>query len=161
MYATLEDVRLALVTGGGSTDGSSAASLPDDQIIDSIREAQSMVETYVASNFTWDRTLEPSVDPVRWLTRDVAAYLATLVYRRGKDLAATDPVALRYAHALRVLSDISTGRVTIVDPTAPTEAVGEPEAYNLYEGHLFGLSDFSLGYDSSGRATQPRLWSGY
>lgn len=160
MYATVEDVRLALVAGGVTTDASTAASLSDADIADSLREAGSFVETYVASRFTWDRTATPAIDPIRWLTRDVAAYLATLTYRRGKDLAETDPIARRYNHALRTLVDISTGKVTIVDPTAPAETAGEPEAFNLYQGNLFGPEDFGLTQVPSPHV-QPRLWPGY
>lgn len=160
MYATLEDVRLALTAGGVSTDTTTAAGLPDPQITDSIHEAMSTVDVYVAAHFTWDRNVEPAIQPIRWLTRDIAAYLATLVYRKGKDLALTDPIALRYAHAMRALADIAAGRVVLVDPAAP-EVEGDPEAYNLYEGHLFGPEDFNLTRIPSRYSAQPRLWPGY
>lgn len=166
MYATLADVRLALAPQSAdpsqpSTDLTTAASLSNEQLTDSILEAMSTVDTYIGSMATWDRTIEPAREPIRWLTRDIAAYLAALVYRRGKDLADTDPIVRRYNHAMRTLTAIAAGTITVLpDPNTPVEGGGDAEAYNLYEGRLFGPEDQGLAYDGQQVTRRFSIWPG-
>ena len=159
-FCTPADVRAAL-TPGGVTDGDqTAASLPDWQLLDAIDEAESVISGYFLGyqiivevheevdpddpNNTVGFTAAP--DPVRRWTRDVAAYLAALTFRKNKDLPEDDPIRLRYEMVMGLLKDVRSG---VIIPPLPIVEDGKSkvEIFNLYEGTLFGPEDFHLGPD--------------
>lgn len=166
-YCTVRDVRLALTPSADSADTQTASSLPDWQIEDAIEEAEGWVNTYVLARYTIpsvEVTIDPPEDnpdegpqtfdvapsPVRGWTRDIAAYLATLTFRRHKDLSKDDPVRLRYMMVMQMLEAIRDGKSGLppavfppADEDANTQGV---HVENLYEGKLFGPDDFGLGY---------------
>lgn len=174
-YATIRDVRLALTPSADSNDLTTAASLPDWQIEDALLEAEGVVNAYVLARYsiptgeveetnpsdpleTWVWVVAPS--PVRGWTRDIAAYLATLTFRKHKDLTKDDPVRLRYLMVLQMLEDVRDLRASLppIFPPAEDPDGGVPGVYvaNLYEGTLFGPEDFGLGY--AGQVQSPQVY---
>jgi len=165
-YCTRRDVRLALTPSADETDASTASSLPDWQIDDAIEEAEGIVDSYVSMRYTipvseieetnpedpgetWIWMVAPV--PIRGLTRDVAAYLSALTYRRSKDMEEDDPIRLRYAVALSLLTAIRD-RTASLPPEFPPVDADDQGVYvaNLYEGKLFDMHDVGLvpaGYD--------------
>jgi phage gp36-like protein len=147
-YVSVADVREVL-SPGGSTDPTlgDAASLSDQDIQDAINDAHAQVEGRLAQRYT-----VPFADPpvlVMRIESAIAAYLATLSYRRGTPIDQTHPLSLRYGRATALLDQAATGKLDLVDAAAPTEvtqtAVADVE--NMYEGTLFDVSTFGLGVD--------------
>lgn len=150
-YATVEQVRLALSPDGSSDPTlGTAASLEDAQLEDAIGEAASEVDGKLAGRYTVP--FDPVPGLVTGWTRDIAAFLATLTYRRGTPLSPDDPVRLRYLRAKDMLDQASKGLVDLVgvaDGTATSAA--EPTVVNPYDGVLFPLDSFHLNPSSSYR----------
>lgn len=141
-YTTVDDLRLAL-SPGGTTDPGTAAVLADGELADAIAEAQQEVDARLS-----DRGAPFPTDAVPGLvaqiTRDLAAFKATLVHRKGHPVDVSDPVRLRYDHALALLRQLGTGEVDLPgtdDETGPGAAV----LLNPYEGAMFQLDDLGLG----------------
>lgn len=161
-FCTPADVRAALTPGGIADSDQTAASLTDWQLLDAIDEAEGSVAGYFRGyqiiveiheepdpdnpNNTVVFTAAP--DPVRRWTRDVAAYLAALTFRKNKDLPEDDPIRLRYNMAMGFLNDVRSGKII---PPLPVVEDGKSkvEIFNLYEGTLFSPEDFHLGPDTS------------
>lgn len=161
-YCSVRDVRLALTPGGSATDGSTAASLEDYQIDDAIREAEETIDLFLATRYTitpveteevdptdptttWTFSVAPA--PLRGWTRDLAAFLATLTFRRNKDIPADDPVRLRFNMVMGFLSQVRDGSLSLTLPVP--DSVAGITVQNLYEGRLFDMSNVGLGYDYS------------
>lgn len=164
-YCTPRDVRLALTPRADGSDASTAASLPEWQIVDAIAEAQGVVNAYLLKRYQITPVEVPdgdpenpevpagvafvAPDPVRGWTRNIAAYLATLSFRRNKDIEVDDPVRLRYTHTMDMLKQVRDRNMDLVLPENPgTDANQGVHVENLYEGRLFGLSDTGLGRDN-------------
>lgn len=151
MYSSPADVRNALTPGAVEDDVTTAASFEDDQITDAIKEADGMIDTYLSGRFgipTDPDATPPSsvaVYPVRAWSRDIAAYLATLTYRKSKDLQPDDPVRLRFNWVIGVLEKIAAGDLTpnLPQPPTPSDGFGPQGAfvYNQYNGKLFTMAD--------------------
>lgn len=173
-FCSVWDVRLALAPDADSAGNETAASLKDWQIEDAIDEAEGRINAYVASRYsivtfeievenpnnigeTWVFMVAPS--PVRGWTRDVAAYLATLTFRKGKDLEERDPIQLRYDATMRDLVAVRDGKIDLQLPNPEGTTAGEVAVYNQYEGQLFPTQDgFNAVADvSQGRRPQV-LW---
>lgn len=176
-YCGVLDVRAALSSGAVSSGTQTAADLPDWQIQDSIDEAQAFVDAFLNGRYIipiseltipnpyFDPDVDPPMDPdvtfeiaaapLRAWTRDVAAYLATLVFRKGKDLGVDDPIRLRYAMVNTLLLSVRDGYTILPFDTNDIDQNGRVEIFNLYDGTLFGLEDFNLTQDGS--STQ-RAW---
>lgn len=105
-YATSDDVRSAVARDPDKTAGT-AASMEDVELDLAVRNAQAEVDARLRGRYTVP--LAPCPELVRNIVIDVAAYLATLVYRQGKDLSAFDPVVLRYDRAQKLLKQIADG----------------------------------------------------
>lgn len=174
-YCTVRDVRIALTPEGveqGQPRGETGAILPDWQITDAINEAEGLINAYVAKRYvitpeeveeinpenpgeTWVYFVAPS--PLRGWTRNIAAWLATLTYRKNKDIGEDDPVRLRFNMTMASLTSVKDHSI---DLALPINEVGTNEsiALNLYDEPLFQLEDFNLGYgEHVGREWQ-RLW---
>jgi len=143
LYTDPASVRVALA--GSLTDYSAtgtAASLSDTELNDAIREAQGVVDGYLSTRYETPIT-NGADNALLWgMTRDIAAYLATLTYRKNKDLTATDPVALRYQAAMAQLQALQQGVMALdFTPDAPLDGEpdlsGMPIVENAYEGTLF------------------------
>lgn len=174
-YCTVRDVRNALTPDATNLPGErdTAASLADWQIDDAIQEAETILNSHVLPRYVVgtedveqivvaaDPEADPEVfeetdtvtvakAPIRWWTRSIAAYYATLTFRKSKDIAEDDPVRLRYQAVMAHLRDVRDGRLDLPG-FVPSESSssGEVTVVNQYEGKMFDLDDFSLGYGGS------------
>lgn len=140
IYATVNDVREALAPEGDFDNTATAASLSDAQLTDALVEASSEIDgTVRGAPFAADAI--PAI--IQAIARDVAAYLATLTHRKGVELPADHPVALRYKRAESLLAAGASGKL---DLTQDSETVGgEAVAVNAYEGDLFSLECMGIG----------------
>jgi phage gp36-like protein len=170
MYSLTQDVRLALTPGAVSSDKTTAAGLDENQLIDAINQADAKINGYVPDGYTVPMVTLPNEDPevvvqvaanpFRFWSRDIAAYLATLTFKRNADVTADDPVRLRYEATMADLLLVRQGDYTL-PPSAGEAAVdGEISIHNLYEGNLFGPSDFALSTQSGMRTYEIRTHDG-
>jgi phage gp36-like protein len=99
--------------------------MSDAEITEAISDAQTEVDArlqgYAPAPF--DVTAIPPI--VARVTRDIAAYLATLTFRQGDPMLPDHPVALRYAAAQGILAAIAKG--TMEAPGAPPDTDGGAE----------------------------------
>lgn len=164
-YSTPEMVRKALVPSSDGTAPTApthtAADLSDAQLQDAITEADAMIDGYIGGVYT--TPVSPSGSPpaipapVNYLSRNIAAYIATLTYRGSQDFGDNDPIARRYRDAETLLKGVGTGRVSLPLPrntgTGAVASVGQ--AVNPYVGDLWTPDDFSIGPDTPGRGWSP------
>jgi hypothetical protein len=141
IYATVGDVREALAPEGNFNDPSTAASLGDPQLTDALTEASSEIDGRV-KGAPFSGTPSPVIQGI---TRDIAAYLASLTHRKGVELPERHPVALRYQRAQNLLAAAEKGALDFSDTTESD--AGEVVAVNRYDGDLFTLEDFDLGVE--------------
>lgn len=148
-YTSPVAVRRVLSPDGDRTDTGSAASLSDDDLEQAIAEAQAEIDARLASRYTVPFSFPVPV-VIEQATRDIAAYLGTLTFRRGDPIDANDPVQLRYNRAQALLASIQAGKTELpVGSDGPlSEATADAEVINPYDGDLFQLSDFALGAGS-------------
>lgn len=145
MYSSPADVRNALTPGADESDASTAASLSDAQITDAIKEADGTIDTFLHARFGVPQDPDDAtvaIYPVRAWSRDIAAYLATLTFRKSKDMTPDDPVRLRYEFVLSLLDRIVSGELRPNLPQPPQET--EPQGafvYNLNPFKLFSPAD--------------------
>ena len=167
-YSTVAAVRLALypadydAANPPTTASNTAADLSNAQIQDAIAEADSKIDSYIGGRYqvpvaaNTDGSLP---HPIDFWSRSIAAYLATIVFRRSADFTDNDPVARRYNATLADLVSVRDGKSTLMIPDtaslANAEGAGAP--VNPYVGSLFAPEDFSLGY-SGPNAFIPGVW---
>lgn len=172
-YCTARDVRLALAPLDQFDEMATGARLEDSQIDDGISEAEGIVDLHVAMRYTINviDVFEPNPDdpgnmiavrvapdPLRGVTRSVAAYLITLTHQKSKDMTEDDPIRLRYAMAMDLLRSIRDGKSRLsVDTFPPVSQTGDITVVNLYEPKLFGMSD--VGIASAG--SDPQVYIPY
>lgn len=172
-FCSVRDVRLALTPNASSVDKETAAVLPDWQIEDAISEAEGIVRAHLQARYTiptaevavvnpddpgetWIFQVAPF--PVRGWVRDIAAYLATLTFRRNKDLAEDDPMRLRFQMVMEMLRSVRDYAMNLPAdqfPAAPEDASRSGVfVENTYDGKLFGLEDLGLGPEAPSPAYQ-------
>lgn len=171
MYCTVSDVRNALAPGGdASRPGGTAASLTDEQLVDAIREADTVIDLHLSSRYTIPldevegeaTTVAPQ--PVRFWSRNIAAYLATLTFSRNRNIPVDEPVRLRYDQTMQYLVAVRDGRSDLnLPPVAPNTGPSDVEVINAYEGTLFGADDFHIGVGGGygGYPNSFSHWPGY
>jgi len=164
-YSTPAMVRLALVpdSDGGQPDSASpthtAADLSDGTLIDAIAEADSTIDSYLNARYAipvavieagnphgYDGVAGAIPHPVDFLSRTIAAYLATITFKKSQDFADTDPIVRRYKAAMDLLNQIAAGKVNLNLPenTGDSSAIAVGQAYNPYVGTLWDVTDFDL-----------------
>lgn len=136
-YVNPDDVRATLA--GTATLAGSAAALADDDLLNAIYEAQDEVNARIAGRYTTPMVDVPPL--VGNITRDIAAYLATLTYRRGNPIQPGDPVLLRYQRAQTLLGQVANGQIVLSASPPPGQTSGTPTA-NPYSGSLFGAPNY-------------------
>jgi len=106
LYASISDLRLVL----DSTDAGvgTAAQLSDEQLNLALQAASDRVSVY-----TGDTYADPVPGIVHDLTLDLAAWWATTYYLKQKEMSPTSPVQLRYTEAVKVLTQVRQGLLTI------------------------------------------------
>lgn len=151
----------AILSAGGQPTGT-AASLPTATLEDRIAAAEQAVDAKLAvAGYTVPLLRADGKPPplVVELTGAVAAYLADLVYRRGKahesDLA---PVLQRYRWATTTLADIGTRLLLVPGVVRDVAARGTGgvavEAVESYQGRMFGPGIADVG----ARYAHPDWW---
>lgn len=171
-YSTKEMVRLALVpTSSGALPGTptnTAADLSDEQIVDAIAEADSIIDGYLGKWYTVPVAIvSPAVlppHPIDYFSRNIAAYNATLSYRMSLDFTDNDPVARRYMATMDALKQIAAGDVVlsqlIPKNTGDTSPTGVSPPYNPYVGDLWTPDDFAVTAQRSGVNAPSPYWPG-
>lgn len=161
--ATVDAVRDTLNPDGGDGDLGSAASMSSTQLDVACSEA----DTEVIGRIFQRYPSLPDPPPALLVTIavDIAAYLATLTARRGDPLLPGHPVALRYARAQQLLTQIVAGNVTLVGvETVDSAAASDPASVNPTEGDLFSPRDVGMtrGLDGAWHpaGSWPRGWPG-
>lgn len=168
-YCSVQDVREALTPGGLATDPTTGASLSDAQIQDAIAEADATIDSYIGRFYTTPVIADPANTtrapaPIWTWSRNIAAYLATLTFRRGQELPPTNPVALRYAATMTALTAVRDGKATLPlqENSQGTGAVGMAgAAINPYTGNLWSSEDWDLvqgDYNTLGGLGGPSGW---
>ena len=138
-YSTPTSVREAVAPGEydmanpPDTASNTAADLSNVQLLDSIAEADATIDAYLGGRYAVPVVSVGGVvpHPIDYWSRNIAAYLGTLVLRKGKDFADTDPIARRYAMTMAALTAIRDGRSTLQIPDAPDAADSGSIRYNF------------------------------
>lgn len=128
-----------LSPGGSDTTNATAATLSDGELQESIDEATAQVNGKARGAPYGD----PAPPLIVQVTRDLAAYFATLTHRRTQPLPADHPIALRYAAASRMLDGMQKGTVEL--PVPPAGSVEASAVVNPFDGDLFPLESVGLG----------------
>lgn len=111
MYVTADEVRV-VVTRSAFRQANTTGALPDEAIEAAIEEAQAGVDAKLRTRYTLPLA-EPVPALVKSVTRDIAAFLATLTYRQEKDIPDGDPIIRRYERAKLQLCKIVEGIVDL------------------------------------------------
>lgn len=141
-YCQPADIRNNVAGTDGGTG--TCAQLTDDQLNEAIGRAGAKVSSYAGTSWAVDAN-DPVIvvpDLVTSLTIAIGTYYATLTYRKGKDLTATDPVYLGYADAMSTLKDIASGLIDVA-PTPPADATDRA-------GHVRNTIPAVFTFDNSG-----------
>jgi phage gp36-like protein len=150
-YCGATDIRRALT--GSSQAGrdpvadptNTAADLDDEALNDSAAEASAIVDSYIDGPY--DVTVDDIPDIIKYWTRDIASYYATLVWRKGKAPAPDNPVTLRFQNAVEMLKGVASGEITLDGPgnvdDQPTLVGSALQVPNIPQG-LFPPHDFDL-----------------
>lgn len=129
--------------------------MDDDAIELQIRDAQTEVDGRLRGRYSVPFGSWPGCpELIHNVVVDTAAYLATLTYRRGKDLTPNDPIVLRYNRARDLLKCIANGDVDLDtggdgDTPAPMTAGGLGAPINPVGSDLL-TSGYRIGYSTSG-----------
>lgn len=164
-YSTPADVRTAVASPLNPQDEPqeptyTAADLPNATLIDAIAEADATIDEYLSAGYV---TPVASVDdavphPVDYWSRNIAAYLATLTYRKSKDLTDNDPIVRRYNTTMSALVAIRDRKAFVNLPENSVGSAGAGTALNQYEGQLFLADDFDVNTDRSIPLPGTGLW---
>ena len=156
-YCSANDVRRALT--GSATAGilpsNTAADLDDEALEDSANEASAIVDSYIDGPY--DTTIETIPPVVSFWTRDIAAYYATLVWRRSKAPVPNDPVILRYDNAMKMLEGVAAGTITIIGPEGLEDQPTVVNPDQTQAATLFRPWNFDL----TGRGEYLGMYSGW
>lgn len=111
LYATLADLRLTM--DGTDSGTGTAAQLTDAQLTLALTAASNRVSVYAGN--VYDSSSPQAVPPDIFhdLTLDLAAFWATVTYRKSKALAPDDPVRLRYNDAQQILNNVRDGKLRL------------------------------------------------
>lgn len=154
LYTSIPDLRDALAPRG-KQDDATAAALSNAELADQILEAQQQIDAQLAQRYTVPFAVGEVPQLVAQLTRDIAAYTATLVHRRHHPLADNHPVLLRYRGAIALLGKLAKGDAEIPGLSG---SQGSGQVYLPYSGDLFGAADFGIGPVAPDRAGLVPPW---
>lgn len=150
-YTDPGTVRVALSPDGDDTDTGTAASMSDNDLNAAIQQADDEIDGKLFGQYVVPFTDTPPL--VANIATTIAAYLATLTFRRGNPIDPNDPVRLRYNMAETALAQIMSGAITLIDVDVPPSpsAGGAPVVVNVLAGPLFNPSDYPVpGFVGSG-----------
>lgn len=159
-YCTVKDVRTALTAGAVKEF---AAELDDWQIEDAIDAAEGVINTYISARYTVPVSdieeedpdnpgnviiNEVAASPIRYWTRDIAAWYCVLTHRMSKDISEDDPIRLRRNEVIEMLTAVRDRKSNLpLPPVDDGQSMDGLEVFPLYEGTLFGPEDFNLTAD--------------
>jgi phage gp36-like protein len=142
-YVAPNDVRSVLLPLADPFNNT-AASMTDPQLQFAIDDATTLVDGYTGTAYEDEDV--PRL--VQTLTKAVAAYYATLTFRKNVALDQRDPTLLRYQDAVVTLKSIAAGEINPV-PFREADPTDVPPAQvfvqNPFTGTLFTPRDFHLG----------------
>jgi phage gp36-like protein len=156
-YTTPADVRGVLNQTGDPSDLGSAASESDAFLNLAITDAQVEVDARLSGRYPVpfddpNASMRIPVPPlVKRITRDIAAYLATLTFKKGAPIDVGHPVLLRNNSAQSLLNGIATGAIDLDLPSGweadqPAEAAsGGMTVVDPNPGTFFSPGDFDIG----------------
>jgi len=111
LYATIDDLRLTM---DGTDSGTGTASqLTDAQLTLALTAASNRVSVYAGNVYDGSSPQATPPDIFHDLTLDLAAFWATVTYRKSKALAPDDPVRLRYNDAQQILNNVRDGKLRL------------------------------------------------
>jgi len=145
LYATVSDLRL--IMDGTDAGTGTAAQLSDEQLTLALQAASNRVSVYAGSVYDSSTPQATPPDIFHDLTLDLAAFWATVTYRKSKAMAADDPVRLRYNDAQALLNAVRDGKLRL-DVVAPG-GVGQET------GHVVNPLPPVFTPDDSNTATNP------
>lgn len=136
LYVTADEVRKVLAPDGAE-DQSTAAQMTDAALEEAIGTAQAEVDARLRDRYTVP--FDPAEPPrlVAEITRDIAAYLATLTHRRAGDVDENETVRLRYTRAKELLELASSGEIELGIGSDDLEVTLEPTVVNPRDYDLF------------------------
>lgn len=149
LYSDVDTLRLVLDSTDAGTG--TAAQLSDAQLTQALTYGTDRVSVYAGAIF------DPAVTTpgqagympgiIADLTIDIAAWYATTIYLKQKDLGANNPVQLRYNEAKTILESVRKGEVSL---DVATEAAASARIINRIPG-IFTNADTDTVFDPSTR----------
>jgi hypothetical protein len=151
-YAAPADIRNAVAPDGSFVG--TCAELDDEQLQTHLQRAEDLVNGYTDVRFSSGNV--PGI--VKDLEISLAAFYATLAYRKGKELSETHPVYLAYQDAQTTLKGIKAGSVNFETPTLDTDVSPQrrrPKVNNAWRNNaeMFGMEEFGI-HVTSGSANE-------
>ena len=124
LYATVADLRL--IMDGTDSGTGTAAQLSDQQLTLALTAASNRVSVFAGNVYDGSSPQATPPDIFHDLTLDLAAFWATVTYRKSKALSADDPVMLRYKDAQALLNAVRDGklRLDVVTPGGVGQETG-------------------------------------
>lgn len=165
-YSTPAMVRLA---ASPSSDGEpslelthTAADLTDEQLLDTIAEADALIDSYLVAYYTTPVVLTSegkAPHPIDFWSRDIALYMATLIHRGTLDFSDQDPVARRRSYVMDSLNAVAAGkmRLSLPNNTSSSAGVGAGHPLNPYVGDMWTPDDFNLRQEAT-KYRQPTFY---
>jgi phage gp36-like protein len=157
-YTTPAEIRKVL---SDPEDPATAGALEDTQLQVAATEAQVEIDARLAGKYATPFDNPPPL--IRSVARDVAAYLATLTFRKGVAMLPGDPVGLRWSRANGILTDLQKGNITLEEQLVPTDerppslggVVVNPDDSPPSRGRMFTRSDFDIDDEGQVGLTWP------
>jgi phage gp36-like protein len=142
--ATVDAVREALnPDGGGDVDLGSAAGMSNSGLQAACDEADAEVTGRIFNRYPTLPAPAPAM--VVSIAVDIAAYLATLTFRRGDPIVPGHPVLLRYQRAQALLGQIAAGTMPLVGvETVDAQHASDAEIFNPTQGDMFTPRDVGM-----------------
>ena len=129
-YCEVSDVINAMTSYNAA---GTPAEIDQSIVQQAITQASAKVSSWTSQVWGYDGSGNtiPVPDLVTSITINIAAYYATLSYRKNKPLEANDPVVMRYQDAMADLNAIQTGQISPspYDPSNGSSGSGDSPGY--------------------------------
>lgn len=138
MYTTVEDVR-DILRGDGDSDKGTAADLNNAQIDSEIAGAKEQVDSTLRNKYTVPFIIVPVL--IQHITRDIAAYLCDLNYRKSREYESDNyPIIRRHDRARELLDWLRTGVISLDTALTPVPTTTS-EVVHMYEPRILVEAD--------------------
>lgn len=138
-YCSVSDVITAMTSyNAAGTPGEISSTI----VTLAVNQASAKVSSWTFQEWGTDQSgnAVPVPDIIQSITINIAAYYATLSYRKNKPLENNDPVVLRYNDAITELKAIQQGQIN-PDPNAPNEMFNAPGTIRNVRPRIFTPQD--------------------